>query len=106
VGTIPNERPWPRERFVAVVSADAQEGLFLDIELVSRLPEGSVLRAAGPERWMPGERVREALADLIGLASDDHERLSVTQATQLVDYAITTGTGVAVVPPTCDRSAG
>jgi hypothetical protein len=41
--------------------------------------------------------------ELSALASDDAERHTVTQAMDLVDYAISTGTGVAVVPPTSDR---
>jgi hypothetical protein len=86
-----------------VVSAEAQQGVFLDVGLVERLPETSVLRALGSTQWMAGEVVRDGLAELIGLASDADERLAVTQARELVEYAIGTGTGVAVVPPTGNR---
>jgi len=103
VGTIGSERLWPREGFVAVVSAEAQQGVFLDVGLVERLPEASVLRAPGSTQWMAGEVVRDALAELVGMASDVEERLAVTEARELVEYAIAMGTGVAVVPPISNR---
>jgi len=102
VGSSDAERPWPREGFVAVVGAEAQEHVFLAVGLIGRLPECSLLRALGSTQWMAGEPVRDALAELIEVASDADERLAVTQALELVEFAIGTGTGVAVVPPPCD----
>lgn len=103
VGTTPGPPAWPREGFVAVVSAESQEGAYLDLRLVERLPERSVLRAVGQQRWLPGEPVREALADLLALTSDEIDQHAVKQALELTDYAIATGTGVAVVPPSANR---
>jgi hypothetical protein len=58
VGTRRSERAWPEEGFVTVVSAEAQQGVFLDIRFVERLPETSALRALGQERWMAREPVK------------------------------------------------
>ena len=85
------------------MSAETQEGVFLPIGLVGRLPQESLLRAVGDERWMSGEPAKVALSDLVGLASDAEERLAVSQAMELVDHAIATGTGVADVPPAAGR---
>ena len=98
------DRRWPLGGYVAVIGAEAQDAVFLDVHLVSQLgPDVTCLRIVGVQRWLstaeqsgPLKRELSALSDL---ASSESDRLAVRQAIELVNYEIASRTGVAVAPP-------
>jgi hypothetical protein len=96
-------RRWPLEGFVAILGSEAQDAVFLYVRLVQRLSEPAVLRLVGDQRWLAGadtEVLRQELLKLAGIGDlSPDERLSLDQAVELVEYEISNGTGVTVVPP-------
>ncbi len=70
---------WPRPGYVAIVSAEAQEAAFIDVDLVRRMTEGlpvtqgqELLLDRGGQWWLPEEDVislRAVLTTLIGRAT-------------------------------------
>ena len=60
----PGPHPWPRAGFVAVVSAELQDVVFLDERLIELLPasepnmnEAVVLRRTGEQYWLTASEV-------------------------------------------------
>jgi len=86
---------------VLIVGAEAQERAYVSLAAVELLAveERAALRTAGPPLWLGPEPVRDELRVLRTrvVAADDRD--AVERAIDLVEYACTTGTGVAIVPP-------
>jgi hypothetical protein len=88
---------------VTIVSAESQEAVAIDLRLVGSVtwPTGQNDRrysGVGTRRWLSNpesETVRAALLPLITGPEDD----PIKAAVDLIDYALSTRTGVAVILP-------
>jgi hypothetical protein len=85
---------------VTIVGAEAQEAVRLTVDCVQALSDDErlVLRTNGAAAWYGGDRVRDELAALRARAPES-DHAAIERALELVAYACSTGTGVAVVPP-------
>ena len=85
---------------LAIVSAETQTAVLLTIDSVSVLSsdERAHLRTTGAPAWFAPEPVRDELA-LLRLRAAEGDRAAINSALELVEYACSTGTGVAIVPP-------
>lgn len=85
---------------VIVVSAESQERVAIPVDSVCLLSdhERSLLRTTGSPAWYAAEPVREELTRLRDRVPGP-DRVAVEQALELVEYACSTRTGVAIVPP-------
>jgi hypothetical protein len=85
---------------VVIVSAEMQTATPLTVVSVSamRPDERRALRTTGAPGWFPPEPVRHELA-LLQRRADDGDQEAINNALELVEYACSTGTGVAIVPP-------
>jgi hypothetical protein len=84
----------------------ARRTVFLDVRLVHRLGSSAFeLRSAGEQTWqVDQEALCEELRDLAATADlSDDDRITLSQAIELVEYEIANRSGVAVVPPSMDR---
>jgi hypothetical protein len=93
--------------FVTIVSAESQEAVEIDAHLVE-LPtwasgqEDHSYQGSGAWRWLSGDEVsmlRQALVPLLAGSDDTARYNSINRAVDLIDYALKTQTGVAVVVP-------
>ncbi|HZU71224.1 MAG TPA: hypothetical protein VE990_00500 [Acidimicrobiales bacterium] len=86
---------------MTVISAEAQEWVFLPVELVDQ--QCPVLGAKGDQRWLSNseaEALTQEIVHLREVAATAEECELLDRAADLVDYAQQTRTGVAVVPTT------
>ena len=85
---------------VAIVSAETQTAALLTVDSVGVLSadERRALRTTGAPAWFPPEPVRDELA-LLRVRCADADLAAIDSALVLVEYACSTGTGVAIVPP-------
>jgi hypothetical protein len=95
-------RRWPVEGFVAVIGSEAQDAVFIDAGLIEPT-DAAHLRTTGEQRWLStaeAAELREEVSALTRKAEiSANDRLSLSQAIELVDYEISNRTGVAVAPP-------
>jgi hypothetical protein len=85
---------------VAIVSAETQTAALLTVDQVGLLStdERRALQTTGAPAWFPPEPVRDELA-LLRARSAEVDLAAINSALELVEYACSTGTGVAIVPP-------
>jgi len=91
-------------QYVTIVSAEAQEGVNVDLRVLDSVvrPDGQLdprYRGAGTKRWLSRsatEELRQALLPLIG-AAEQTDASAIKRAVELIDFGLSTGTGIAVV---------
>lgn len=99
------DRPSGCDRFevVTVVSADSQEAVEIDLRLLDSVtwPTGQDdprYSGAGGKRWLSRSETAMLRADLLSLIAGTEDDL-IKRAVNLIDYAQSSGTEVAVIRP-------
>jgi hypothetical protein len=87
--------------YVTIVSAESQEVVTIDVRhlrSVSWAPHSSNSGADGARRWLSKSET-EALRGQLSSLDPWHDGESISNAIELIDFALSTGTGLAVILP-------
>lgn len=86
---------------VTIVSAESQEAIAIDVRhlhSVSWAQHGSDSGVSGTRRWLSRPET-EALRDELSSLDPRQDGESISNAIELIDFAVSTGTGLAVILP-------
>ncbi len=88
---------------VSIISAESQESVEIDATLVGAFtwPKGvpdATFPGPGTKRWLTGSE-SDALREALLSVTVERESASINAAVDLIDYAVSTGTGVGVIIP-------